>query len=309
MIPIQRFGEPLHRNPNASNELQFCCPQCHIKYPNKHPDISYHLYYNVKKDKFFCHRCGYKGSLKSLPQDFSIVPSWEEITKALEDLNHHRDSTSIEKISLPPESIRILSDCSNVPGFVSSYLNSRGISSEDIFNYDLHYSPTPWPIIIFKITMPALMAWVGRSIFSSAPHRYYNVPGSWRNRAIFNYKCRGIPIKICEGPISAILAGPNAVATLGINFSDQQVEVLCALKSSFYLVSYDGGEPGSLEYIQANKLAKELYDRGKRVAIARLPSGVDPADLGREKYLRTLESSTCVYNYAYELQVGLEALR
>ena len=86
MIPIEQFGEPLHRKQNSSGEVQFCCPQCHIRYPDKHPDISYHLYYNVYKQKFFCHRCGFRGRLDDLSPDISVIPSWEELTESLNKL-------------------------------------------------------------------------------------------------------------------------------------------------------------------------------------------------------------------------------
>jgi DNA primase len=84
---------------------------------------------------------------------------------------------------------------------------------------------------------------------------------------------------IVEGPISAILAGRNAVASYGKTIAKAQIELLrqLAVRQVTIVSEFDARE-------QSLALAKALSETYDQIFLLPMPRGHDPASLGREKF-------------------------
>ena len=98
---------------------------------------------------------------------------------------------------------------------------------------------------------------------------------------------------ICEGPISAMVAGRHATCTYSQSFGEDQVYRIVEKGFDRVYVVYDGGESKALALMA--RLCSALVDHGVETWYCVLPEGKDPADMGREFFLQYLRTHAVCY--------------
>ena len=187
----------------------------------------------------------------------------------------------MKKAVLPDGYIRV---CSGMHAY--TYLIGRGLSAQDIEYYDIGIANR-------RIVFPdygddgTLRYWVSRVYEGHQGMKYFNAPGVQRSNQLYNlgrFRQEGFTkVVITEGPISAIVAGRNAVATYGKQVTERQIRKLKLLGSKSYYIALDPDAKGN-----AVSLAKRLASTGKKVYLVNMPDGEDPASLGRVRFHRAL---------------------
>ena len=275
------LGTPLSTNSNSVGELQYCCPDS-IHVPRVgHPDEGYHLYVNIRTGLFFCQRCRFGGKLKEL-QSERRTPELETLLNLVQEMN--RISTITTYSELPSDF------CPISDGIYKDYVYRRGITDAQIEFYRLGWSSSvPWRVIFPCYMRGKLVTWTGRSVLESLMPRYSNAPASESGKCLYNYDGAygNDQVIITEGPISAIMAGYNAIATFSVNYTGYQVDLIQSLNAKSYVVAYDGE---ALD--QSYELANYLYKRGLIVSIAEIPYKEDPASLEHSKFMDIVRTAT-----------------
>ena len=116
-----------------------------------------------------------------------------------------------------------------------------------------------------------------------SPVKYRTPTGALDSLVLFNrLRAAKFPVVIvCEGPISAVIAGPNAVASWGKHLSAAHLELLLGLRAEEYWIAYDGDA-----VLAGLAAASTIFARGRRVRFLHLPKAEDPASLGRDAIRR-----------------------
>jgi hypothetical protein len=281
---------------SAGEEAQFCCP-FHEKQGQK--DQNYHFYVRIVDHKqghtcksclghWNCRSCGASGrALDTLYSRLGLVleseaPAPEDVyEKVCAILNSKAIRAQVGK----PKDIGLPDDYKTVtPGTLAwDYALSRGLTESDIRDYQLGYGlkELAWRLIIPNQSETGYDMWQARWYHPSEKTKIkYRTPtGALDSLVLFN-RLRASKYRtviICEGPISAIIAGPNAVASWGKHLSAAHVELLLKMKADEYWVAYDGDA-----VLSGLASASTIYARGRKVRFLRLPSKEDPASLGRE---------------------------
>lgn len=291
-------------------EVRFNCPEC-IRRRNSAglPDREMKLYVNFAKGLFHCIRCGWKGSVKFLYTSLGLQPSpqhrplpadLKEVIGALEDPNQESELSGVpvaEDVSpckLPAISadwqyqdawLWLWNRLQTVPqdevlALVESQVIVRGVK---------HY----WDRVFFVDRYHGQVRyWTARAYVDGVKPKYLNPYGVPRNNVMFNQerleKSGFDEVIICEGVISAIVAGPNAVATYGRCVTTQQIDILDSLRVRRYVIA---SEPDRDAKKNTLALAEALRSRSKEVLIVDCPAGKDPADLGRSTFQTLLEQA------------------
>lgn len=126
-----------------------------------------------------------------------------------------------------------------------------------------------------------LVTFQARDITSRSRAKYLGPPGAPLGHVLFNLdQARSSArIVLCEGILSAICTGPDAVASFGKSLKPGQVALLAAAGRPV-VVLYDGAKPatGALDALrEAHRAAWQLHRAGLPVRVAHLPWG-DPGD-------------------------------
>lgn len=176
------------------------------------------------------------------------------------------------------------------------YLSQRGIDPDDVRRYEIRYCAfgRHAGYVVFPVFMDGALAyWQARATWDPPPglsgdrrkawvqatgyRKTLNPAGVPSGGVIFNFDAvRGQPeVVICEGPVDAIKAGPNAVALFGKTAGEAKLERLLRLTVQRYVVYLDAGEEEAAASIA---LARELVPFAP-TCIARPPAGRDPGAL------------------------------
>lgn len=283
---VQIFSQYLGkgRPSGGSGEYRYVCPFC------KEKDPSFSV--NFIRKRFLCFRekCGVKGDLSFLATKLGIhYDSDTPILSSIDQLRHRLWACDTGEWQIAPK----LEEPIRVPELVQiepnnyiawNYLISRGLSPEDIYRNELSLSPEDRvPRIYFpqRDEHGEFNFWVARKFMPgmTGGRKYVNPGGSIKKRLLYRSHLidTNYPVSVCEGPISAIIAG-NAVATLGVLFSKEQVAGIAKLGCPIY--SAMDGEA----FTKSIKLARDLEPHGVMAGIVPLPSGHDPASVGRAWY-------------------------
>lgn len=272
----QQLDTVLGRSMSVSGgmEFRYNCPFC--------GDREFHLYVNYNVGKFLCWRgsCNVRGTVKYLCKRLGIEESSfsPQPTDALrrrligiKEAELKLESKEVER----PEGLRVVP-----PGtYAYDYLVERGIGWEDIQQNELSVTPKDG---FARIYFPdyddrgRLRFWVARKYLTNTwGPKYVNASGSERTVYRASLVDRSQPVLVCEGPISAIVAG-NAVATYGVRVKEEQVVELLGLGAPRYDIAFDGDA-----FEHSLKLAERLNSEGVSVRVVTMPDGEDPASLGR----------------------------
>lgn len=293
----------------GTEEYRFNCPNCPT------PDHKSHMYVNIEKMVFICFRCDTKGQLKYLARKHGF---------ALKVLPQARDwDRRVAEFFAGPQEVDDVSEVLEYPehwahipeghNLATQYLFERGIPQEDWEYFGLGIVHMPKKAGGFhqpRIFIPTfneencLVYYVARAFMpldTFAP-KYLNPRGVGRRNIIFNFHPAANDndeIIICEGPISAMVAGRDAVATYGKSVTNGQINMLAAANVKRYHIAFDADAQRT-----AMLLAERLHRKGCEVSIVTWnpESGEDPADLGRYAFREALVKST-------PFEGGLQVLR
>lgn len=254
---------------NDGKEIKFNCPFC-MKMGEPTPDKRYRFQLHIGKDEkrglYQCFRCGKKGRVKE-----------EDVVLGKINLKDILPAEKGKEIVLPDPFYPVTKEMD-----AYKYLLSRGMEEEDIAYYDLGISNGR--VVFPDYIDNRLTYWVSRSYGpTSYGPKYFNCPGVKRSNQLYNlgrFLSRSQDsIVITEGPISAIVAGRDAVATYGKMVTYDQITTIQRLPIQRVYVALD---PDAKK--EALKVAKSLASTSLQVKLVCLPKGEDPASVGREGF-------------------------
>jgi len=270
---------------NPVTDLQVDCPFCG-------DDRKQHLHVSIDKQAAHCFRCGYSSNwidlvmrVTGLPYHLAIgelyVPPKiredfaNEIRAKLSPvLTGHKDEY-LDGFSLP-EDFELLDyphpAKSALDSAAKRYMLGRGFSSWYWRRYRLGTAPSQGYRVIIPIERDY---WQGRAIHNWDRPKYKN-PKAEARHVIFNSIALELydQVVICEGALSAMAVGENAVALIGKEPTQEKIERLLNAPVNEYIVTL---EPGAFSTMR--KLLDALSRGGKSVEIWNYIEG-DPADGG-----------------------------
>ncbi|MCG8433049.1 MAG: hypothetical protein MJA83_03330 [Gammaproteobacteria bacterium] len=289
-----KLGPPIL---TTSEEIRFNCFRADCG--GGRPDTKYHLYMNPIKEKWFCQRCKFGGSvdfmfkLLGLTLPRKNLSLWDQvIQKFLYGKYEGEDKAERCSVSLPLDYTEM------IPGTKAyEYCLSRGISPARIDKYKIGFGTAHLGTLPkedrkfyagkYRLVIPdfdssgEVTYWVARTYGShtakyknaQAPSEFqvFNI-GRFEKFENFSHSRR---VVICEGPISAIVAGYDAVATYGNFVTGEQLDRLVRLKVGEYIVAFDGDAVGA-----AMSLASRLQRRSCPVKLVNFAYNEDPASVG-----------------------------
>lgn len=264
-------------------DIAYNCRQCTSR-GEARPDTKRRFYICVDRanpknfGSYICFRCGFKGKWRrdDLDLSYRIRPRRLEIAAP---------TRMAEPLKLPDDYGPLSTN-----RLANDYVLARGISEADVAYYGIGSGESR---VIFPDYDAAgdLCYWVGRAYDDRSP-KYKNCRAAQaeRTKQLYNLgrtQKAGLKVLIlCEGPISAIAAGRNAIASYGKHLTEKQVDILrnsCA--DRIYLAL----DPDAKR--ETATLARKLVGYIKDVYLVSMPRGEDPASLGRENFLSCVGSS------------------
>ena len=319
--------------PAGVGEYQFNCPFC-IKRTGRE-DTKHHLYVNPDKvlhnikGWYYCQRCGARGSIQRILKDADSESTRKPVFKSdwdnwLAKLKAPRDAkfTPTRKVTLPEDYVPCY------PGTEAyEYLKSRGIDDSIIAEYKIGFGyedlkdKTAEDRRRFagagRIVFPDFGAdgevvyWVART-YRNHRAKYKNPPNSDSRDKLYSLAraAQYRDVVVTEGPISAIAAGMNAVATYGKGVTDTQVAMLDAAGFDTYYLALDGDalktDAKSQTLPPMVKLARDLKNRSRSVRMVIMPYEHDPASV--DNFDKRLETAL-PYDFSLEVKLIMEASR
>lgn len=159
------------------------------------------------------------------------------------------------------------------------YLKGRGFNVRQLEEMFGLRGTVRHPKYPSRIIMPVLyegeeVSWVSRSILANPSVRYVNCPKPDEvismKEVIYNMDNTSSTAIVTEGPIDAMAIGYGGVATLGVKYTQTQLEALRSYSRIF--IWFDPDKSGAKG---AEKLASEL---GHNISVEVLESDMDVAD-------------------------------
>lgn len=234
----------------SNGEFRICCPEC--------DDDNFHLYVNTTKEVFHCFKCEYGGRIKKeiIGGSTDLSRFEQKVSQYLRTVPLNGSEEYVTQLigrTLPPSKHITLNAEDNAP---RNYLYQRGITWDDIRNYQIHYSKEHNSIYRDMVIFPIEPKWgqfpnqhlgvgyfVCRRITNEEP-KYINAP--WEKKdTIFLIDNKG-PYSGClvivEGIIDAITIakyGFSVCALLGKKANADQLVKIKSLNYSKYLIYLD----------------------------------------------------------------------
>jgi hypothetical protein len=261
---------------NREGWVNVPCPFCS-------GNSGYHLGYNENSRSFNCHRCGRKGPL--------------EVIRKLLGVNEHEAKRILRKFKGRPRARELSAPkirnnrkliwptgVGPMEEIHRRYLRGRGFVPEDLERrWGLLGSGRAGPYK-FRVMAPIhfeeqLVSYQGRDITGRSDLKYKacKQEEEVRDHKHCLYGMDFVPgnsIVIVEGIVDVWRLGPGAVATFGISYTRQQVNLLRGFRNRF--VMFDSGDPQAVA--QARLLAAELSGFAGNTEILTLDGG-DPGEM------------------------------
>ncbi len=300
-IISSRLGTPIY---TCGDEVRFNCFTSGCRVPGRAPDTSHHLYVNPSKEKYFCQRCQRGGTLEYLTKVLGLPSSpnqdvslWKKVISEFVYGTPHVEEA--DEVDLPDDYVVMLGGSK-----AFKYLQTRGITWNQVEFYGLGFGTKE---LKNRVIFPDcdskgnLVYWVART-YGNHKVKYKNAPVP-RTKKVYNlgritrlgYRKQ---VVICEGTISANVAGYNAVCTYGRYVTSQQVELIVGLNADHYVVAFDGDA-----FIQNLFMATKLGRKGLNVSVVQFAYDEDPASVGYEAMQEKISKSVPWERF------GLEVLR
>src|SRR3989304_4028395 len=283
------------------NEINICCLFC--------GEGRFHLGINGQKNKFNCWICSERGDLVKLVSKLKnisfieakqIVNPQNDLKKVLEERNNKmvqkvEEPIKNKEFKLPPHTYPFRLNKTDIweETALKFLIDKYGLSKKEIVEADLHYcvhGKYKNCIIIPCYFRNKLVSFIGRVWNKNIKKRYINCPNEEGlipiKKILYNFDNMREDqnlIVITEGVFDTIKVGLHrAVATLGSEISQEQINLLIGLKPKkvVVLVDNDPGNPNTLK--KAKKLADYISPFASTKVIEIPYSGADPADLTLE---------------------------
>jgi len=269
----------------TKNWLEINCPFCNDD-PSFHCGISPQRLFN-------CHICGEKGDVVKLVKQIESC-SWyiakdiveqfsEDITVGLKK-DSIRYSSKIDRLNLPKISL-------SLPCLIhKNYLIKRNFDPDYLtkkYKLKFCYNIGEWK---FRIIIPffldgKLITWTGLDVTGKAEIKYKHLANEKSVVPVKKilYNIDSIPqnssMVVVEGVTDKWRIEKNCVATMGIQYTEEQVEMILKKNPKKVIVLFDS-EPKAIS--MAYKLANQLSLFIKDVSVIELDDG-DPCDLNIDK--------------------------
>ncbi len=258
-----------HKRESSSAEVRYICPVCDKN--NK-----YHLYVNFKKGVYYCMKCHLSGRLSKNIE----IPDLEDLVIK---------KRKIYKGGLPDGVLPFSNNEGAIEKRVYKYLIGRGFTDSDISYYNIHYGAkgkflghAVFPFIqggevvyyVARIAKNKLPEGRRKTLNPPGPVEIYNIESA--------AEAGEGEIVITEGVIDAIMTGLDAVAVLGKNVSEHQLEVLQKYGIHSINILLDSVNDDNTARDSAEKMARTLYGYFDNIKILDLPFG-DPGSVQLRK--------------------------
>lgn len=275
---IRILDDPHHKHAQYGwVQLYDDCPFCT-------GNTGHHLGYNISGNYFNCWRCGRHSNLEvlshvlnlpkhqvsSLLKDYQFRP--KDRFRQTTETQHAEVCTFVQKPlkQLLPQHIK--------------YMEGRGFDVERVVNdWDVKCTG-PGGKYGMRLVMPlyrleTMVSWYSRDVTNKASAKYLPCPKSMEV-VPHKHTLYGLwhitdekEVIVVEGTLDAWRLGKGTLATLGIDYTQQQMNMLAKFKRVFII--YDSEDTAQM---QARKLADSLALMGVEAISIDLEGG-DPADL------------------------------
>ena len=274
------------KSARGGEEAVFTCPSC-----NHHKKK---LTLNLSTQKFQCWVCGYKGHRAfKLLKAVSASPKTYEILRDIDSQYSFKKQTivkrSTDSLRLPQGVTPIMSSSAILSKHALYYLNQRGITSQDVVKYNLHYCEQGdlknMVIIPSYDNNGFLNYYVGRS-FDKNAYIKHKLASSTKDIIGFEmYINWDLPIILCEGAFDAMAIKRNAIPLFGKRISDSLMKKIIEsnVKKIYLALDEDALK-------DAFKHAETFLSYGKKVYLIEM-KGKDPNELGFNAFTKLLHNA------------------
>jgi hypothetical protein len=287
------LGKPV----NNTGELLFDeCPSC--------GDAKGHFYFNRNKGVGHCKKCDYAPNRSILVRDLGLSkyrdePLLDSIIVGIEDLEaeeYSDDDDDPEEeqrlfVPLPPSAYPVTFN-----RHALMYLFSRGLSLEEVIEYNLMYCGkgkyAGRIIIPMYLQDGSLAGFIGRGIYTWSSKPKYKFPAGFRKSHIL-YGIDTIPLGcsniICvEGPFDRFRVGANSVAVLGKTISAAQMNLILEKAPESVTLLFDSDAKD--DAIKTSAVVSHYLP----VKVVILPDGEDPGTMPRRTLMHMIEEQPFV---------------
>lgn len=282
---INKFGS--NYKDGTVNHITYNCPFCEVK--RSKVDKAHKLYVNYVKLKFFCFKCGSRGSIAKLDSSYGVYDELLDYDKSFDETDIDDDNM----FYLPNVSIR-------KDTIAYDYLESRNITDDmiDYYNIRLGVGDMFGRVVIPNEIYSKIWTdmYSGRAYIDIEP-KYRNPDNAKKTDSVFNLHNISESIErlfIVEGAITSIHAGKDSVAIYGAYPSNLQVNKIVSKNAKEYYVVLDNDEAGCRG---ADRLSNMLYDtvQDGLVYLVRMPEGKDAADMGEKLFKEYVFDNRVLY--------------
>ena len=275
------------KSARGGEEAVFNCPSC-----NHHKKK---LTLNLATQKFQCWVCGYKGHRAfKLLKAVSASPKIYELLKEIDSQYNFKKQTPTklqqDSLQLPRGVTPIMSSSAILSKHALHYLNQRGITSQDVVKYDLHYCEQG--DLKNMVVIPSydnkgfLNYYVGRS-FDKNAYIKHKLASSTKDIIGFEmYINWDLPIILCEGAFDAMTIKRNAIPLFGKKISNTLMKkIIESNVEKIYLALDDDALKDAFKH------AETFLSYGKKVYLIEM-KGKDPNELGFNAFTKLLHNAT-----------------
>lgn len=320
---VSRLGD--YRS-GAGLEIRFNCPVCaERRHSRGSKDKEWKLYVNFAKGVFHCARCGYGGPVKELYTSLGLQQREEDrpLPQNLKEAIGFSDDFEVREEQEPKK--QPVSQGLKIPITTDDWLYSDALEWLQRRFYTVPFDEVKdlvqkgvirkgtgkyWDRVFFvDIYRGNVRYWTARTILGDVSPKYLNPYGVPRYSVMYNQEALETgqykEVIVCEGIISAIVAGPNAIATYGRCVTDAQIRILEELPVERFILA---SEPDHDAKENTLKLAEILTRKRKFTMIVDCPEGTDPADIGRDEFTRMCRERSTPYTWSVGLMRRLSCL-
>lgn len=268
-LSLKALGEPVRKK--GVQEF-YNCPY--------HEDKNGHLGVERKKGIYHCFKCGISGKLKDL-----VVPLEsfrDKVEESLFPKDPEEVPKEVTKIELPRE-FRPITDEVGLP---YRYLKHRGITDEEIYEYNMGYCSTGFfaeRIIIPIYQGEKLVYFLGRTYTNGNP-KYLNVNAPKGGTIFKTFSGRVDQVILCEGVFDSLNIGKYfpSISILGkeINGNEQIWSIAKSAKEVFVLLDRDA-------YV-AGFAAMSVLNVYVKAHVMLLEGAKDPGELSEQEIRKIL---------------------
>jgi len=300
-------------------EIAFNCPKCTERGESR-SDTKRRLWINKMDGKFTCYNCSWSGDLRRLVAHYSNT-SYEGALKilrgnVLDSLEHLNFRLYDEPIDLKDESEATFREIDfpfgfrtfeeRTPQIFTDYLEKRGVDLDYAISNMWGWSRNGFTkdrIVVPTFMDDLLVFWQARDVLGASHERWgtpeykkvLNPSGISARSVLYNFDSARHydEIRLCEGFMDAVKAGPSAVATNGKNLHELQVEWLTKTTASRVVILWDND---AYTDQKKNKLcsadrAVSLLKNFFEVRCVMMPNGSDCGAMTAEEIDALIEES------------------